>query len=172
MQLLSRIDMGEVASFALRSADHVENDTMHAVSATPRPQPELSPTYTLVNASKKPSPMRMRPGRTVSRAASPRKARSYHSASPSASTSATVSSRGLLASISSGSAAGFWKRGMVGGRSADRVDEQAALAPPIVENPPAIGLAAHGPLDRGDCRQDGGGVAPLPPELPPQILSV
>jgi hypothetical protein len=44
MQLFSRIVIGVFAIPSLRSVDHAENDTMHAVRTTSRFQPDFRPT--------------------------------------------------------------------------------------------------------------------------------
>ncbi len=52
MQLFSRIVIGVRTTPRRSSDDQMVNEAMQAVSATPRPQPTLSPTYTFVNARK------------------------------------------------------------------------------------------------------------------------
>ena len=108
MQLFSRIVIGDRTRPMRRSPDHRVKDVMHAVRATPRPQPDLRPTYTFVNARKNPSTQPMTIARVVSCTAScPRNARSYHSRSSICPTTSGGMARGLFASISSGVVGGF-----------------------------------------------------------------
>src|SRR5579872_4606512 len=115
MQLFSRIVIGVFATPARTSALQIVNDAMHAVSATPRPQPVLSPTYTFVKARRNPSTVPIPTARHVNCVDSPRKARSRHSASSIAPTSSGGMARGRSCSASREVLGGFWKRGIQAG---------------------------------------------------------
>jgi hypothetical protein len=66
MQLFSRIVMGVRTMPARCSAVQIAYERMHAVIATPKPQPALRPMYRLVSDSAPPSTEPMRTARQVS----------------------------------------------------------------------------------------------------------